>query len=118
MTNAVKEFPFVEAMPKREAKRIVNVWDQLKELKLLIEARGQLLPQALVAKLLNVSKQRVSQLVAAGKLEVVDFHGHPWVSEKSVIELARSDRKTGRPMNTPETNGEMWKRAKEYANGK
>jgi hypothetical protein len=58
-----------------------------------------LVPQTFTAGLLDISKQRVAQLIDAGKLEAVEFNGTRFVTERSVVALAQSERKSGRPFN-------------------
>jgi hypothetical protein len=112
------EFPFVAELPKREKSKLGSLWDQFGLLKGLIDEKGAMVPPVLAGKLLDVSYQRVWQLVAAGKLERVEFGGHGFITENSIVELARSERKTGRPLKLPvglrdtirfsiETAGEM-----------
>lgn len=93
----IAEFPFVESLPKREKSRVATLWDRFQEVKALTEVHGMLVPCQLAANLLGVSHQRVCQLMEAGKLERVDFGGHPFVTENSLHEHARSERKNGRP---------------------
>lgn len=62
------------------------------------EKHGTLLPQAMVSDALGVSRQRVSQLVAAGQLATVEAAGKTWVPAAALeFFLAGGPRKTGRP---------------------
>jgi hypothetical protein len=62
------------------------------------EKHGTLLPQSVVGSALGVSKQRVSQLVAAGQLATVEVAGKTWVPAAALeLYLAEGPRKTGRP---------------------
>ena len=96
-------FPFVEALPKREKSRLQKVWERFEEIKAITEQKGQLVPAKLAAALLDVSKQRVDQLCDAGLLERVYVEDHPYVTEASIVERCKVERKAGRPFNLPTT---------------
>lgn len=99
----LSEFPFVSELPKREARRVRSVWDQWEEIKTIIAHRGALVPITFAGKLGGVSKQRVYQLIDAGKLEHVQLGNHGFVTESSLMEWVKSERKTGRPKHLPES---------------
>jgi hypothetical protein len=109
------EFPFGEGMQKREKSRLVKVWDRLQELKSIAEEKGAIVPAVFAAKLLGVSKQRIDVLMNDGRLERVDVDAHPFITERSIVEFAKSERKSGRPLKTPSTNREMWDASKSAA---
>lgn len=90
-------FPFVEGLTKREAKKVRDVWEQLRELQGLTAKHGMLLPIPFAAKLMSVSHQRVHQLIDAEKLVVVDVDGHRFVTADSISKLNQEGRKPGRP---------------------
>lgn len=94
---AVTEFPFVEALPKRERSKLVKLWDHLKEIKAATAEHGVLLPQHYAADLLGVSRQRVHVLVNEGRLLTVEVGGLRYVTENSMRSYAESERKGGRP---------------------
>ena len=100
MAEAVvlSEFPFVAQMPKRQKTRLQRVWDILGEYRSTIEREGNLVPASLASALLDVSHQRVMQLCNLGKLRRVEVAGHVYVTEQSVLDLAKMERKAGRPM--------------------
>lgn len=93
----VNEFPFVAELPKREKSKLAKLWDQLAEVRAITNEKGLILPQSFVSKLLDVSDQRISQLLDDGKLDGVCINGRRFVTEKSVIEWAGQEHKTGRP---------------------
>lgn len=95
--TAIMEFPFVQELPKREASRLAGVWDQLRELRALTEQHGQLVPLRMVHLLLDVTPTRVDQLCVAGKLLRFDLGKVAFVTEESIVALAKSERKAGRP---------------------
>lgn len=109
---AVTEFPFVEEMPKREKSKLVKVWDRLVAFKEIQEREGTLLSSRFVASLLDVSQQRVSELMKLGKLVRIDFEGHPFITEASVVAYAKSERKAGRPVKFPTNLPEAFDRAR------
>jgi hypothetical protein len=94
---AVSEFPFVAEMPKREKSKLVKVWEHFRELSALADKEGMLIPMSYAAVVLDVCRQRVYQLAETGQLKVIEVNGHSFVTEKSVIEFAESERKAGRP---------------------
>lgn len=98
---AVSEFPFVEAMPKREKSRVARLWERFEEIKAMTDRYGVMLPQHLAADLLGVSRQRVHTLVNEGRLQSVDVGGVRFVTEASMMEFARSERATGRHLEVP-----------------
>lgn len=91
------EFPFVAEMPKREKSRLAKVWDAFEAVRQSYAENGIPVAYKAAATLLEISHQRVDQLCESGKLKRVEFGGHRYVTEKSLIEFARSERKTGRP---------------------
>ena len=103
MSNAatiadLAEFPFMGELPKREAKRVHSVWDKWAEIKAIIAAKGTLIPMTLAAEMGGVSKQRIYQLVEAGKLEHVKVGNLGFIAEESFMAWVSSERKTGRPL--------------------
>lgn len=95
---AAIDFPFVAELPKREKSRLVKAWDAFRELSRITEVEGMLIPIPFAAKVLDVSRQRVYELAGDGRLKVFMVNGHQFVSEKSVIDFAQSERKAGRPI--------------------
>lgn len=105
------EFPFVETLPKREKGKLAKMWDHFNEIRAAMAANpemGMLVPQHLAAELLGVSKQRIWVLANEGRFECVHLGGQRLLSERSIIEYAKAERKGGRPCKVPETNREMW----------
>jgi hypothetical protein len=107
--TTINDFPFVAELPKREKSKLAKVWDTFQELRAATAEHGSLVPTVMAANILGVSRQRVMQLVVDGKLISVCIHGQPFIGEKSLVEHARSERKTGRPFKIPETSGDMWR---------
>lgn len=95
------EFPFVGSLPRAEKSRLAKLWDHFQDVRAAAAVHGVLLPQHYAATLLGVSKQRVNFLVKEGRLESVDLGGHPYVTEKSMLDYAKAERKVGRPVTVP-----------------
>lgn len=98
---AVTEFPFVDALPKKEKGKIGKLWDHLASVKAAMEKHGVLLPQHYAADLLGISRQRVHVLVNEGRFQVVDIGGCRYVTEDSIVAYAKSARVAGRPGKAP-----------------
>jgi hypothetical protein len=92
------EFPFVEAMPKREKSKLVRLWDMVFQMLDENSDQGMLLPVMTTAKLLNLSRTRIDELCAAGRLHRVVIDNHIFVGVKSIKAFADLERKTGRPL--------------------
>jgi hypothetical protein len=107
------EFPAFAGLPKREKSKLHKVWDAFQELSRVTEEKGLLVQQSIAARLLDVSPQRVNELVKAGRLETHNFNGVPLVTENSIVSFAKSERKSGRPCNLPTTLSESFRRAKQ-----
>lgn len=98
MDIAAKEFPFVEALPKREAKRALTLWEAFKEFLARCEEHGPLIQPSLAAELLGVSKQRVGQLMDDGRFQIIeDPRGTRLITGKSFVDFCHQERKSGRP---------------------
>jgi hypothetical protein len=110
---AISEFPFVESLPKREKSKLAKAWDSLREMASLSETEGQLLPVNLTCKLLDLSRTRVDEYCADGRLRRIKVADHVFITEKSVVELAQQERKIGRPLNVATTFKECLKRARQ-----
>jgi len=105
---AITEFPFVETLPKREKTKLAKLWDHLAAVKRIIDEKGTVLPQHMVADLLDLSRSRIGQLIDDGRLEAVEIHGFRYVTETSVVSFAKEERKNGRPTK-PLDNRQLWK---------
>lgn len=97
VANVEYEFPFVAAMPKREKTRVQKVLEHFQTIKEISAKKGLLIPARLAAKMLDVTPQRINELMNNGTLERIEVDGHPFVTEDTVIEFASSERKSGRP---------------------
>lgn len=117
----VAEFPFVERLPKREKSRFALVWEHFQALRRVIDEKGIPIQQLYAAKLLGVSRQRVSDLLADGGLQAVEVGGVRYVTESSLVSYAQSERKAGRPVKVAQdaaavgVNRAVWAASKDYA---
>jgi len=91
------EFPFVNALPKREKGRLQKLWDLLDEMQAASQAHGVLVPMVLASDLLGISRQRVHELVEGGRLKVVDVRGRRFLPRDEILAYASQERKAGRP---------------------
>ena len=73
----------------------------LREFLALSAEHGGLVPQAALASTLNLSTQRISQLVAAGRFVVHRVFGQNYVTADSLEAFILLERKTGRPIKVP-----------------
>ena len=112
------EMPFVAALPKREKSRVVKLLEHVAEMSKLVESKGMLIPVRLASSIVGVTHQRISALMEAGVLERVDYNGHPFVTEKSLIAWARTERKAGRPVKIVNTWSESQRVARDYVGAK
>jgi hypothetical protein len=106
---SITEFPFVHEMPKREKSKLAKLWDHLAAVRAIVAEKGTVLPQHMVADLLDISRARVGQLVDDGRLEAVQIHGIRYVTADSVEACAKIERRiTGRPPRKLD-NVALWK---------
>ena len=91
------EFSFVQSMPRREKSRLRGFFDDVEALREFSKIEGLPFPPVAAAELLKVSRNRIDELIKAGKLRSVTLRGHVYVGEKSLYEFAGTHRKAGRP---------------------
>ena len=91
----VNEFPFVKELPKGQKTSVREAFDLVRQYIELTKRDGTLIPLAMVHRVLNVSRQRVHQLITSGRLSSHNFDGFIFVSENALLEFAKSERKTG-----------------------
>jgi len=109
------EFPFTASMPKREKSKLVRCWELLQRMKAISATEGDLVPLMMGAKLLGISRSRVDDLVRDGRLKRYDIDGHVFLTENSIVECAKIERKNGRPLKALSSKSEMWKASMECA---
>lgn len=92
------EFPFVAEMPKTKKRLLADFWDMFDTIKEITETEGNLIPVILTCKLLDISRTRVDQLCADGRLKRHEVEGHVFILGNSIVEFAKNDRRrVGRP---------------------
>lgn len=100
------EMPFMADLPKREKSRVGKLWDHFNEVRRQVAQVGMIVPQHLAADLLGLSRQRIFTLAEQGRLETVEIGGIRYLTERSVLAFAQSERKNGRPPKSVST-GEL-----------
>jgi hypothetical protein len=111
-TARAEDFPFMAELPKREKSKLAKGWELFRELQKTVEEKGFLVPANFASEILGVSKQRVHFLIKENRLETIVIQGHNYITEDSLVEFARSERKSGRPLNIVSTPKEAMERAK------
>lgn len=116
--STATDFPFVAELPKKAKSKLVKFWEAFRAFSDLRKEHGELVPQKVAATLLDISTTRVDELVETGKLVRKDFCGHVYITENSLVEVARSERKAGRPLKKLEECASSplaaWKVAREH----
>jgi hypothetical protein len=74
-----------------------NTEDEFRRFQHVARYSGGLLPQATAARVLRLSKQRVNDLVADGRLREHDFFGKNFISCADISAFKKLERKHGRP---------------------
>ena len=74
-----------------------NLEEEFMQFRYASEYAGGLLPQAQAARVLDLSKQRVNDLVADGRLVEHDFFGKNFISCADIAKFKTLDRPSGRP---------------------
>lgn len=78
---------------------------------------GPLCQVSLAAKLMDVSRQRMYQLIDEGTFRSWEFFGHRYVCANDVKAFMEVERKSGRPWKEPSAK-ELWKMSQDWAKGK
>ena len=120
MAAVVEQFSFPWEVPASESKKVRSKWEELKEMSALDddESTGGLVPLNIVPILLDVSRQRVHELLTQGRFESHEFFGHKFLTVKSIAEHINTERRNGRPpKGPPETLKETISRLKARKKG-
>lgn len=96
------DFPFVADLPKREKSVIRTLWDEIGYCCEAQKRFGPVLPETVAAGALGISRQRMNQLVKAGRFETVTMGKRTYVTEDSLRAFAATERKSGRPAKVDE----------------
>ena len=105
----VNEFPFVEALPKREKGRVAKILETIREFSALQKEHGTLIPAPLAWGVLGVSRSRLYELVELKRLPGIQHHGQWYIPEEALLEFCKSERKAGRPPKVPTSNRDLLK---------
>jgi len=99
MSEAIAlEFDFPEVTADRQRSTLARVWELRRKWRDVESREGSMIPCMLAAKVLDVSRSRVDQLVGEGRLKRVEVDGHVFISEDSIVALAKEERRVGRPV--------------------
>jgi uncharacterized protein (UPF0261 family) len=90
-------FPFLADVPQKTSSRLARVLHSVQAIRAAVDRCGALVPREMLPTLLDVSHQRVAQLVNEGQLSQVEIQGHRFVTEDSLVAWVRAERKAGRP---------------------
>lgn len=90
-------------IPASEPKRVKTKWQELAEMSKVDEEAGGLVPIFVAAALLDVSHQRVSQMLESGRLQHWVFFDRKFVGVNDLADYVNSERKGGRPVSDPPT---------------
>jgi hypothetical protein len=94
MESTVEQFEFSEfANVERSAKKR----SVLRQYMDAIEKHGSLLPQSMMAAALDLSTQRISQLIAEDKLASIEVAGKNFIPVASLELYLAEEHKAGRP---------------------
>lgn len=96
------------SLPKREKAAVMGAWEELHEFQEMVKANGAAIPVIFAARVLNVSRQRVYELINEGRVKTVQLGGHTFITSDSLVEWGRGERKAGRPVGgINEADGEL-----------
>jgi hypothetical protein len=108
--QATAEQPLLFQLPEAKLpRRTRTVWDELGEMARVIHQFGVLVPASHAAKLLNLSRVRVYQLIENGTFRTWEFHGQKCVCAHDMKAFVEMERKTGRPGKDLSTREKMEK---------
>jgi hypothetical protein len=112
----IEFFPGFENVSRKERSK----WAIIGEMSQISQEHGQLIPQDLAWKILDISKQRMSQLVnepGEARIRSWQFFGKTWVCENDLRAYAVSEREAGRPLKEKPLK-ELWRASQEFVLGK
>lgn len=90
-------FPFLADVRKKTSPRLARVLDSVQAIRAAVDRCGALVPREMLPTLLDVSPQRIAQLVNEGQLAQEEIQGHRFVTEESLVAWVKLERKAGRP---------------------
>lgn len=90
-------FPFLAEVPKRERSAILDGWAELEEFQEMVRQDGAAIPVTFAARLLDISRQRIYELIDSGRLQKMELAGHVFVNAESLRLWGEAEHKAGRP---------------------
>lgn len=96
------------SLPKREKAAVMGAWEELHEFCEMVKTNGAVIPVTFAGRVLNVSRQRVYELINEGRIQTMELGGHVFVVADSLVEWGKGERKAGRPVGAiNESDGEL-----------
>jgi hypothetical protein len=77
-----------------------NIREEFARFQMVAKHVGGLVPQAQAARILGLSKQRINDLVAGGRLREHDFFGKNFIACADIEKFQGQERPSGRPKKT------------------
>jgi hypothetical protein len=81
-------FPVIEASPKSKLRQFMEA----------IDRHGPMIPRAHIPIVLDISKQRVHQLIEEGRIATVEVQGREFIPLVALEVYLADERKNGRPV--------------------
>ena len=110
-STADSEFAFVQAMPKPKESRWSHYLKEVAALKAAQEKHGLMIPASLVHTVLDISRQRVHQLMDSGKIPYYLIGKQRYVPEEALVAHIKQMEGKGYHYNLPKSTGDAFKRA-------
>lgn len=115
MDAVVEQFEMFPEMPTAPLpKKVRNLWERMNDMRELTAKHGQLIPISAAAALMDLSRQRVYQLIDEGTLRPVECWEQKWLCENDIREFLELERDKGRPAKQPSVK-EIWSRSHSWA---
>ena len=112
---SAETFQFMESVPKRST-AFTKMTDAFQMLRDVIGSGGAYIPKAMVQDVLDVSRQRVDQIIGAGYLATFTLHGKEYVTETDLKAYIEAAPRHGHEISLPKSKREALSRA--LAHGK
>jgi hypothetical protein len=100
------ELPIMAELPRRKVRK--SILDTLREFQDISSREHGLVPLAVAATILGLSRQRVHDLVKEGTLVPIEAYGKKWLSGDQLKSFVQLKREPGRPWKEPSLK-ELWK---------
>jgi hypothetical protein len=112
------QFPFLAEVTPKTSTRVQRIVRAAKAIAEAVERNGSIIPREMVAGLVGLTRQRIHQLIESGDLVQVEIEGHAFVTEDSLVEWLKVERKAGRPRKVAKTMAEATAIAREMVGQK